>query len=110
MTRQPSRHAAALRQVMAQLDADMTCIGCGCSEFAPCLGGCHWVARDDQTGFGICSRCAEKPIEQLTARPTRYCECCDRELMLRVEADDGDELSEFEYVCRNKKCPLFSEG
>lgn len=27
------------------------CEGCGCSEFNPCPGGCHWVTEDR------CSRC-----------------------------------------------------
>lgn len=43
-------------------------------------------------------------------RPTRYCECCGGELMLRTETDEATDEEEFEFVCRNEKCPTFSEG
>lgn len=41
------------------------CIGCGCDELHPCEGGCSWIAVDDDAGVGLCSKCAEKPLEQL---------------------------------------------
>lgn len=31
----------------------MNCVGCGCSTFNPCMGGCHWVSVNPP----ICSAC-----------------------------------------------------
>lgn len=31
------------------------CVGCGCSDFSACKGGCFWVKKD------LCSRCASTP-------------------------------------------------
>lgn len=41
------------------------CIGCGCSEFHPCAGGCCWIVVDEPNGVGICSACVVKPIAEL---------------------------------------------
>lgn len=41
-----------------------TCIGCGCDDHNACrnddlAAGCHWLALDTKTGFGVCSACPE---------------------------------------------------
>jgi hypothetical protein len=36
-----------------------TCIGCGCTDTNPCLGGCHWLVIFDGHAQGICSECPE---------------------------------------------------
>ncbi len=47
------------------------CIGCGCTETAPCLGmlnaggTCFWTWVSEDEKRGLCSACATKPIEQL---------------------------------------------
>jgi hypothetical protein len=53
-----------LRQILDQI-SEIFCIGCGCSDYAPCEGGCSWAATDPETGVGICSNCAAKPLEEL---------------------------------------------
>lgn len=41
-------------QMMARdLEVEASCRVCGCSDDAPCEGGCEWVEED------LCSRCAE---------------------------------------------------
>ncbi|MGH9716422.1 MAG: hypothetical protein ACRD4R_06815 [Candidatus Acidiferrales bacterium] len=52
----------------ALLGDEITCIGCGCTDSHACVGGCSWAAVDDEVGLGICSRCAEIPIDELVNR------------------------------------------
>ena len=46
---------------LAELAA-LRCIGCGCSDDMPCLGGCAWISHDPP----LCSQCAE-PVDAGTA-------------------------------------------
>lgn len=55
-----------LRQILDQI-TESFCIGCGCSDYAPCTGGCSWIAVDREAGVGICSNCAHKSIDELIA-------------------------------------------
>lgn len=50
-----------------QIERELVCIGCGCCGDCACPGGCSWVAFDAETGVGICSVCAAKPLDQLLA-------------------------------------------
>jgi hypothetical protein len=45
--------------------AFLVCLGCGCAYLKPCDPPCHWVAFNEATLHGICSRCVDKPIEEL---------------------------------------------
>jgi hypothetical protein len=57
-------------------EPDIRCIGCGCTRLRACNdtsllspnGACFWVAVDEETGFGLCSRCAVTPIDELVDR------------------------------------------
>jgi len=53
-----------LRQILDQI-TEVFCIGCGCSDYDACDGGCSWAAIDERAGVGICSNCARKPIDEL---------------------------------------------
>lgn len=50
------------------------CVGCGCTEHAPCFGmltaggTCFWTWIGGDDKFGLCSACAAKPIEELEQR------------------------------------------
>ena len=58
-----------LRQVLDQFPIDdRVCIGCGCTQLTPCLGGCHWTTEDFGDGHGLCSACAVIPLEELIRR------------------------------------------
>lgn len=35
------------------------CIGCGCTDDSPCIGGCSWLRIDYERGVGVCSGCPE---------------------------------------------------
>jgi hypothetical protein len=48
------------------------CIGCGCTERDPCLGGCAWVALDVARNVGLCSSCVVIPIDELLARSQQF--------------------------------------
>lgn len=52
---------------------DAVCIGCGCSEFDPCIiplrsgsSTCYWVAVDRRVGRGVCSadECRGEPLQR----------------------------------------------
>lgn len=90
-----ARAESASRVEPAPLGMPMkVCIICGCDERRPCIGAagpreivlqpcnadgtfrmdldrCRWVAVDEESGRGICSRCAEKPMVQLLAEANR---------------------------------------
>jgi hypothetical protein len=44
------------------------CVGCGCTDTTPCLGGCRWTGINEETDEGLCSTCAARPLDQLMAR------------------------------------------
>lgn len=49
---------------------NIVCIGCGCTDASGCAPdengkGCHWVSWCEQTGQGLCSRCALRSIDEL---------------------------------------------
>lgn len=56
----------------------IVCIGCGCTETQPCIArdlasplgwvACSWTAIDEDTGMGLCSTCAVKPLDELVTR------------------------------------------
>jgi len=48
-------------------EATAQCIGCGCTHFKPCPGGCRWSALNPETNEGLCSACAERPLDELMA-------------------------------------------
>ena len=39
-----------------------TCVQCGCTEAAPCPGGCSWAKLDKKTNAGLCSACSRKAV------------------------------------------------
>jgi hypothetical protein len=41
------------------------CVGCGCTDVTPCLGGCRWTGINEETDEGLCSACAARPLDQL---------------------------------------------
>lgn len=46
----------------------IVCIGCGCTEHHACLVKglpCSWVAVNEDSGNGMCSACAGKPLDEL---------------------------------------------
>lgn len=51
--------------------SELRCIGCGCTDELPCVGQstdtgtCFWTWGNEVTGKGLCSACAEKPVEEL---------------------------------------------
>ena len=40
-----------------------TCIGCGCTQLAPCPEGCGWKRIEGETNRGLCTACADKGVE-----------------------------------------------
>lgn len=66
---------AVFEQMLTRLEAaDVVCIGCGCTNHAACVtaaGPCHWVAIDEESGRGLCSACALKPIGELELKGFR---------------------------------------
>ena len=44
-------------------DQEPYCIGCGCTEHAPCDGifgeGCYWLVYDREARLGVCSECED---------------------------------------------------
>jgi len=50
------------------------CVGCGCTETAPCFGQltetgtCFWTWMSPDEKIGLCSACAAKSIEELEQR------------------------------------------
>jgi len=47
---------------------EFTCTGCGCRDSSPCIAGCFWTWKDEQSGAGLCSQCAALPLDELEAR------------------------------------------
>lgn len=50
---------------------EIRCVGCGCTDSKPCfdLAGqpCYWAAVNEESGSGLCSLCAAKPLDRLIA-------------------------------------------
>jgi hypothetical protein len=46
----------------------ITCIGCSCTDTAPCLNACFWTWMNELTGAGLCSQCATLPLDVLIER------------------------------------------
>jgi hypothetical protein len=48
---------------------EIRCVGCGCTDSNPCidLAGqtCSWSVVNEETGAGLCTVCAMKPLDQL---------------------------------------------
>jgi hypothetical protein len=65
------REAGELRVQAALEEMDFMCVGCGCTKLRACPGGCSWVAYDEASGTGICSRCVDMPMEQLIEQARR---------------------------------------
>jgi hypothetical protein len=66
-----SREASELRVELALEQMDFMCVGCGCTKLRACPGGCSWIAYDEASGTGICSRCVDMPLEQLIEQARR---------------------------------------
>lgn len=51
-----------IEEALRRIEAAKTgrrCVGCGCTDSSPCLGGCHWVRAD------LCSACEELYYDEL---------------------------------------------
>lgn len=48
------------------LDYDVYCRICGCTEWAPCPGGCSWVPDPALEG-DLCSQCLPDGTDELAA-------------------------------------------
>lgn len=85
------REAAALQTAI--------CIGCGCSEFEPCISDtletCTWVECE----LGpLCSFCAEMAAQMY--------DCADN-LLLVGEPEPADELSPLVQLASDADCDAF---
>lgn len=40
------------------------CVGCGCSDFQPCEGGCSWVDPSLTDGADVCSQCYGRAMRE----------------------------------------------
>ena len=61
----PARPDLSLRT--EQLMIGTICVGCGCSDAQACSSGCAWAATDEN-GNGLCTVCAQLPIDVLIER------------------------------------------
>jgi len=46
------------RETPIMIPAEAVCLGCGCSDFDACEGGCWWHTVNYDAGIGECSNCA----------------------------------------------------
>jgi hypothetical protein len=63
------RDAKAQRKANAVLDmdAERTCVHCGCTDSNACAGGCGWAIKHQATLTGVCSQCVPKEIKPVDA-------------------------------------------
>ena len=47
------------------------CVGCGCSDFAACEGGCYWVDAALTDGQPVCSNCYQRAMREAGQRAGR---------------------------------------
>jgi len=60
--------ARAMLNPVPDFEPCITCIGCGCTDTAPCLNACFWTWMNELTGAGLCSHCAVLPLDVLAER------------------------------------------
>ena len=47
------------RETPIIVPGEAVCLGCGCSDFDACEGGCWWDTVDYDVGVGVCSNCLD---------------------------------------------------
>jgi hypothetical protein len=49
-------------QFIRAINAERTCVHCGCTDSHACPGGCAWAIKHKATHTGVCTACVRKGL------------------------------------------------